>query len=434
MALPSASNLSTSKPGQQVVAITSIDTVNMKATGTNRQGSVGVSIDLRYHVGAVHVMPMLYEQWIVAPQGMGWVLVSKLPHNTTDLLTDPVPGQVQIGSTGSEQGPLHLNGSQIAVNAPLSVQTTTALTRPDPALYPPGTHIYDTDLNMPIWSNGTDWHDATGRTFYTADCSLELTASDPTTTLRWGAHTGSELAITAGLDNAVRQDAQAEASLAVTAESDSEMRAGQHFIAHADQVIVASRGTEIHHEAIADADQTINVVSLFIGSRGQGMDAERRVQAQFGAAGDKTFGSDQSIAASTTAELQQSINAESVINLIGASTTAELAHDMSADAELALTAESGAGVPTDLTADAWQMIQANRTAGATSSADPIPQEFTADSSLDTVAATTAEVVQGTSGDAELEVTAELDADPAQSQNLTADAWQMIQAYRTGEVE
>jgi len=433
MTMPSASNLATSKGSQQVVAITAIDTVNMKATGTNRQGSVGVDIDLRYHVGAVHVMPMLYEQWIVAPQGMGWVLVSKLPHNTTDLLTDPVPGQVQIGSTGSEQGPLHLNGSQIAVNAPLSVQTTTAVTRPDPALYPPGTHIYDTDLNMPIWSNGSDWHDATGRTFYTADCTLELTA-DILTTGRWNAMAAADLEITAATDSLVQQDAQVEAELAVTAESDSSLRAGAHLFANADQIIVASRGTEIHHEAIADADQTINVVSLFIGSRGQGIDAERRVEAHFGAAGDKTFGSGQDITASTTAEMQQSINAESVINLIGASTTAELAHDMSADAELAVTAESGAGMPTDLTADSWQMIQASRTAEATSSADPIPHEFTADSSLDTVAATTAEVVQGTSGEAELEVTAELDADPAQPQDLTADAWQMIQVYRTGEVE
>ena len=91
MTLPSAANLSTSfKAGQQVVAITSIDTVNMKATGCNRRGR-RVSIDLRYHVGAVHVMPMLYEQWIVAKQGMSWVLVSGL--RTTPPTCSPSPSR-----------------------------------------------------------------------------------------------------------------------------------------------------------------------------------------------------------------------------------------------------------------------------------------------------------------------------------------------------
>ena len=427
MTLPSASNLSTSKAGQQVVAITSIDTVNMRATGSNRQGSVGIDIDLRYHVGAVHVMPLLYEQWVVARQGMSWVLVSKLPHNTTDLLTDPVPGQVQIGSTGSEQGPLHLNGSQIAVNAPLSVQTTTATTRPDPALYPPGTHIYDTDLGRPIWSNGSDWHDATGRTFYTADCSLTVTATDPSR-LTWGAHADAPLSITAETQAVVRAGAHAQAGLTITAETDGDLRAGQHLIGHVDQTIVASRSTEAQHEALADADLEVTVLSLFTPSRGQGMDAERRVEFQFNAAGDKTFDTAQTVTAAPTGGMTQEMGADAHDSFVYAATTAEMAHSFTVDADLEVTAKPGADVPKAITAESWQMIQASRTAGV----DVPGQSLQADAHGVVTAASTAELVKATTADAELEVTAESDAGP--SGTITADAWQMIQANRTGEVE
>ena len=359
MTLPSASNLSTSKAGQQVVAITSIDTVNMKATGYNRQGSNAVDIDLRYHVGAVHVMPMLYEQWIVARQGMSWVLVSKLPHNTTDLLTDPVPGQVQIGSTGATQGPLHLNGSQININAPLSVQTTTATSRPDPALYPPGTHIYDTDLGRPIWSNGSEWHDATGRTFYTADCALAVTATTPTVT-HWNTQAASLLAIRALSSPEVSQGGHADATLEVTSGSAGDLLAGLHYIAHAEQVVVAAGTTGAEHEAVGESEQVITALALGTGSRGQGIDSERRVQLAFGASGEKMFDVAQDITAAPTGGMAAQRSMDVLDGFISATGTAELTQDMSADAELAVTAEPDARTPKDISADAVQGILVER--------------------------------------------------------------------------
>ena len=429
MTLPTMANMSNAapQPGQQVVAILAVDTVNMVAQGQSRQGSVSISIDLRYHVNAIHVMPAVGEQWTIKRFSTAWVLVSKLPQNTAELLTTPVEGQVQIGSTGSTQGPLHLNGSQVTVNAPLAVQTTTATTRPDPALYPPGTHIYDTDLGRPIWSNGTDWHDATGKTFYTADCSLELIASAPAT-LHWGAHANADLTITASGEGLVQQGAHAEASLAVTAESDSDMQAGRHFFGTANQVIVASSLTEAHHEALADAEQTITVQSLFTASRGQGMDATRNVEFQFGAAGEKTFDAEQTVTAAPTGGMTQEMGADVLDGFVYAGTTAEMAHSFTVDADLEVTADSGADVPKDITAESWQMIQASRTAGMESPG----QDLQADAHGVVTAAPTAELVKATTADAELEVTAEPDAGP--SGTITADAWQMIQANRTGEVE
>ena len=136
---------------QQIVAITSVDLVGMKALGYTRQGAVDVPVDLRYHVGAIHVIPAVGEQWQIQRFGLAWVLMAKLPYNTTDLLTEPVEGQVQIGSTGATQGPLYLNGSQINLNAPLNTLSVTAATRPDPASVPAGTQIYDADLGLPLW-------------------------------------------------------------------------------------------------------------------------------------------------------------------------------------------------------------------------------------------------------------------------------------------
>lgn len=141
---------------QQIVSIQAIDTVNMTASGYTRQNSY-LSIDLRYHVGAVHVVPAVFEQWIVRRFGMNWILVSKLPFNTTDLLTDAVPGQVQIGSTGPAQGPLQLNGSVVAANAPLQLDGSATSERPTASTAGAGALIFDTDLHAPIYSDGSVW-------------------------------------------------------------------------------------------------------------------------------------------------------------------------------------------------------------------------------------------------------------------------------------
>ncbi len=356
MTLPSASNLSTAKEGEQVVAITNIDTVNMRATGTNRQGSVGVDIDLRYHVGAIHVMPMLYEQWIVARQGMAWVLVSKLPHNTTDLLTEPVAGQVQIGSTGTTQGPLHLNGSSISVNAPLSVQTTTATTRPDPASFPAGTHIYDTDLGRPIWTNGSDWHDATGRTFYVADCRLELTASIPSSGY-WDAYAASGLAITAKSEAAVSQGAHVEAGLEVTAAGSVDLRAGLHYIAHSEQIVIATSGGAAERGMSIDADQAATATLSGGTIHDQTADAAIRLRIQVNAEGEDFFSvTPLDITAAPTGGMTQEMSAEVLDADVSVATTADFTQTLTADAELVIDATPLADHPRALTADAKQWI------------------------------------------------------------------------------
>lgn len=142
----------------QVVAITALnlDPMLPTAQGFTRHQTY-VQIDLRYHVGSVHVTPALNEQWFVQRLGKCWVLDRKLPFNTTALLTiadNPVPGQTQVGSTGDGQGPLHLNGSHIAANGPL-VLSSGSSPLPDPTTVPPGSMMYDG--TVPVYSDGVAW-------------------------------------------------------------------------------------------------------------------------------------------------------------------------------------------------------------------------------------------------------------------------------------
>ena len=132
----------------QIVAITKVDLLGLVATGLTRQQTT-VTIDLRYLVGAVHVIPSVGDQWIVRRFANLWILVSQLPYNGTELTAvadSPQQGTVQIGSTNPQGvGPLHLNGSVVKANAPVQFNSDT--------LYQDvgGVLKYSTD-------NGTTWH------------------------------------------------------------------------------------------------------------------------------------------------------------------------------------------------------------------------------------------------------------------------------------
>lgn len=149
---------------KQLVAIVAVDPLGHSATGVTRQSSF-VQIDTRYHAGAVHVTPAKGEQWFIKRAGTCWALDYKLPTNTDVLAVvadNPVPGQVQIGSSGAISGPLQLHGSVVSVNAPLQVAAYSTAARPSAAAMGAGAHIFDTTLGKPVWSNGTSWVDSTG--------------------------------------------------------------------------------------------------------------------------------------------------------------------------------------------------------------------------------------------------------------------------------
>lgn len=124
MTNPAGFSRATDQSGQQIVAIVSVDTVGMKAQGRTRQEST-IPIDLRYYVGAVHVIPARGDQWVVRRFGAAWILANQLPYNTTELLSaadTPVEGLTQVGSTNPNGvNPLQLSGSSVEFKAPFLI-------------------------------------------------------------------------------------------------------------------------------------------------------------------------------------------------------------------------------------------------------------------------------------------------------------------------
>lgn len=81
------------------------------------------------------------------------VVGSKADQSDLDALAATVDGK-------AAQTALDALGTRVtALETPHAYATAM---RPDPATFPAGTMIYDTDLTKPLWSDGTIWRDAAG--------------------------------------------------------------------------------------------------------------------------------------------------------------------------------------------------------------------------------------------------------------------------------
>lgn len=142
-------------------SITSVDVANHSAEGSTRHAKV--YIDTSYYVGSVQVTPTLGDQWYVAAVEGGHRLHSRIPFNDPNqITTTPTQGQHVIGSG---QGPIRLqagSGNVISADTPVAVAAYSTTNRPNAGSVPAGSHIYDTTLGKPLWSNGSAWHDAVG--------------------------------------------------------------------------------------------------------------------------------------------------------------------------------------------------------------------------------------------------------------------------------
>lgn len=147
-----------SDSAQQPVSITAVDLTARTAQAMTRRMSY-VTIDLRYHVGGLQVTPAVGEKWLVTTaNSMQPRLVSKIPSNAPEMLVEPQPGQVQIGSSG----PLELHGSFINARSAIQLASYTSEDRPDPTTLAPGAMIYDLDSNKLLLSDGEVWRNSLG--------------------------------------------------------------------------------------------------------------------------------------------------------------------------------------------------------------------------------------------------------------------------------
>jgi hypothetical protein len=141
-----------------VVAITSVNTVTRRATGLTRQRSQ-VEIDVSLHVGGLQITPSVGEHWIITRSNSFYYrMVSQIPENAPEMLTEAQQGQVQIGS----KGPLELYGSQVNFHAPPVLASYATADRPSATQLGPGATIFDLDLSKPVFSDGAVWRDAMG--------------------------------------------------------------------------------------------------------------------------------------------------------------------------------------------------------------------------------------------------------------------------------
>lgn len=160
------SRANTAVPTQQPAVITSLDLPNRIAYALPRYpGAQALAVDLSHQIGAMQIIPSIGETWYIQLLNGQYRLASKVATQTLGVVAPemnlpPVAGQTMV----SAQGPLELNAAQINAHAPLSVHAVTTTARPAASSVPAGTHIYDTTLGKPIWSNGTNWTDATGAT------------------------------------------------------------------------------------------------------------------------------------------------------------------------------------------------------------------------------------------------------------------------------
>lgn len=129
-----------------------------------------VTIDISQMVGAIQVTPSVGEQWFIIRDAGIWKLDRQIPFNTPAILESTVPGQVRLGSTG----PVVLAGSEVQVNAPLRINNYTTESRPPASSVSQGSQIYDTTINKPLWSDGTEWQEVAGSegTFSKEDIGL----------------------------------------------------------------------------------------------------------------------------------------------------------------------------------------------------------------------------------------------------------------------
>ena len=141
------------------VAIASVDAVGQGAHGYSNVGTL-LYIDTSYYVGAVSVTPTVGDQWVVKLINGQWRLDHRIPFNDPNQAAIiPTQGQHIVGSG---QGPIELQGTQVNVAGPLSIASYSSNTLPDATMVPPGTHVYDTTLGKPVWSNGVNWTDSSG--------------------------------------------------------------------------------------------------------------------------------------------------------------------------------------------------------------------------------------------------------------------------------
>lgn len=92
----------------QPVAITSVNLDTRKAMTVTRI-QTNIEVDCAFSTGDTTITPAVGEQWYIERFDSVWRLYGRIPFNDPTLLTEPVEGQVSVGSG---RGPVVIHGQQ----------------------------------------------------------------------------------------------------------------------------------------------------------------------------------------------------------------------------------------------------------------------------------------------------------------------------------
>lgn len=99
------------------------------------------------------------EVWVIERLGSDWFLFKKMETgNEQTPLSALKPGDRRIESSGI----LYLNANDVRINGKRPSVITATSSRPAASAIGQGAQIFDTVLKKPLWSDGTNWRDATG--------------------------------------------------------------------------------------------------------------------------------------------------------------------------------------------------------------------------------------------------------------------------------
>lgn len=140
----------------QVVNILEVNLADQVASGLTRERHE-ITIQTKYPVGEVHVVPAQGEQWYVERINGFWRLKSRVPFNDDTQHGEDKQGQVRVGTN---RGPLELFGEEVNLHSPIHLPSYTSDTRPTNVRV--GAMIWDSDLDLPIFLSSSGWVDASG--------------------------------------------------------------------------------------------------------------------------------------------------------------------------------------------------------------------------------------------------------------------------------